>query len=97
MPVPLTLFQPHHPQSRFGFLKNQCCQYSGPVKLRALFITGCQNEEDENITVGVLLSPNTSLVYPQPSQSCNTERLVLSLADYSNALSCEAFGSSKHG
>ena len=56
------------------------------VKLRALFMTGHQNEEDENTPVGVLLSPNTSLVYPQPSQSCNTERPVLSLTDYSNAL-----------
>lgn len=53
------------------------------VKLKALSMSRCQKEEDENVHVGVLLSPNISLVYPQPSQSCNTEIPVLSPADYS--------------
>lgn len=91
MPVPLPLFQPHCSQSRFGFLKNQRCQYSGPVSQAQMtgcqaFMTGCQNEEDENIPVGVLLSPNKRPVYPQSSQSFNTGRPILSPPDYRNAL-----------
>lgn len=91
MPVSLPLFQPHCSQSRFGFLKNQRCQYSGPVSQAQMtgcqaFMTGCQNEEDENIPVGVLLSPNKRPVYPQSSQSFNTGRPILSPPDYRNAL-----------
>lgn len=84
MPAPLSLCYRHSIPSL-----DTAFQGSGTVsilvqavKLRALSMSRCQKEENENV-VGVLLSPNMSLVYPQPSQSCNIERPVLSLADYS--------------